>query len=295
MSKFLNTSPAVIRELLESVDTTGVSIDCRQLLESLQDLAERRDPRGDASHCQMKLCDLEDYFAYTLWDGYGDVELLLENGCLDEFQGNISPDELPGLIEEVLSYTPWEADAFCDCSAGNELLEQTIRKVFSDYINSKPFSFDSEVYFDDDHFNRWYGQLHASDFLLDKLQKKVQAKASTAILCMDPKPEFYANYDIIQGTVSVYSSFTVSLRSKKPQYSETLPLTSAEADLLIACMENACRKFYDGKDCLSVLNEMRVREGRSPIKQSLSGKIRFTQNIDETTSTRIQQLSDIGR
>lgn len=290
------TNPAAIREMLNNVDTTGISIDARLLMESLQEIADHVDPAGELGHTDVHLCDLETCFAYTLWSGPEDVEHLLTN-LYDEdpVMRYLSEEELSELIEKIVSEVSWDDDRFTDCSGGNEAICEAIEKVFSDHIRQKPFCFNSDIYHGDHHYAHWYGELFASDFLVDKLQNKALTADVGKLLCMDPPPEFYATYSMVRGTVSVYSRFTLNREKGRMSDTVTVPLTTGESDLLIACIENACRQLHNGKGCLTVLNEAREKEGMSPLKQSLVGKIRFTQNVNGSTSTVPDRTDSVER
>lgn len=187
---------------------------------------------------------------------------------------NLSADEIAILVEKVVVIL--SENVITESSK----VGQTIDSVFSAYLSKKPFTFQSQIYFDDDHYNQWYGELYPSCFLMEKLEKILFAKKPNYILEKDPSPEFYTTYDLIKSTVSVLARCTIEKHPKR--FTETFPITlsSHEADLLICCIENCCRQLHNGKDCLSVLNEERQRVGMASLKQAISGKLRFSQNID---------------
>lgn len=289
MGNIYRTNPAAIREVLENIDTTGISLDAQELLRSLEELADRKDPCGLGKKDPMELCDLGCLFAYSLWDGYEEVEALLKSGQFQNFGDSLSQDELYDLVEEIVAKVPWNADCFVSRSPGEKVIANAIEEVLLEHIKAKPFSFTSPIYYEGNHYNHWYGELYASDFLIEKLRKKLSAESPKAELRQDPRPEFFVSYDLIHCTVIVHARFSFTENSKKLPSTTPVPLSSSESDLLISCIENACRKRHSGKDCLSVLNEQRAMEGRSPLKQALSGRIRFFQNIDETDSVLVNQ------
>ena len=189
-------------------------------------------------------------------------EVFTHKNCRGEYMCfcTIESDDIPLLVEKAVSIL-----------SGNGITEitdikQTIVYVFSSFLAKKPFSFLSPIYFDDDHYNQWYAELHPSNFLIEKIEKILRTKKPNYILHKDPPPEFYVTYDLIKGTVSVLGRCFIENYPKR--FTETVPvlLTSRESDLLICCIENNCRQLYNGKDCLTVLNEERQRVGIAALK-----------------------------
>lgn len=127
------------------------------------------------------------------------------------------------------------------------------------------FSFRNDIYWDDDHFHQWYGELHPSDFLIDKLKTRAHAVYPNGSVCIDPKPEFYASFDVSRQMVVICSRFKAGRFPPRYSHSLHLNLSSLESDLLIESFESACRAQHNGMDCISVLNEMRKKKGISSI------------------------------
>ena len=132
--------------------------------------------------------------------------------------------------------------------------------------DSVSFTLQKQICFDDDHFNQCYAELYPSNLLIKKLEKNLLKEKPNYILLKDPTPEFFTTYDLIKGTVFVLARCTITNCSKRFSENISIPLTTQEADLLIACIEDNCRQLHNGKDCLFVLNEARQRVGRDVLK-----------------------------
>lgn len=127
------------------------------------------------------------------------------------------------------------------------------------------FSFRNGIYWDDDHYHQWYGDLHPSDFLVDKLKIRAHSVYPNGVVCTDPKPEFYASFDVSRRIVVICARFMAGKFPPRYSHALHLNLSSQESDLLIESFELACRSQHNGKDCTSVLNELRREKGISNI------------------------------
>lgn len=248
MTSFQIENSAAILDALNCLNFSSVGIDAQPLIEVFQEML------GEA-----------------------------DGNAVTEFLCHISADEIPVLVEQIASSIPWDALMFCDSVFEKSVIHKCVQDEIAAYISHRPFTFQSDLCIDDDHYNQWYAELFPSDFLMEKLEKKLLAKKPNTQVCKDPSPEFYAIYDLIKGTVSILSRCIVDQPPNRRSETVSVPLASREADLLISCIENACRQHNSGKDCLSVINEERNRVGIAPLKQALSGRIRFMQNIDSSS------------
>ncbi len=129
------------------------------------------------------------------------------------------------------------------------------------------FLFQGEIYPDDGRYNLWYGDLQFSDFLLEKLQKKVFYPGSGFTLCVSPVPEFYLDYDPSGKIVSLFARFTAEHKKLLfPQFTK-ISLTSEEVSFLTFLFEESCRQQHNGLDCLTVLNNERKKRNMPCLKQ----------------------------
>lgn len=267
------TQPDAIREVLSHVDRSTLSDSALQLLDSLNDMADKVDPEHNSGNIDMQICDLNSYYSSILWSGKEDVAYLINSGDIDEsLLQQIFPEDLPQLIEDVTDSIYWNDDAFIDCSAGNDVIREKIEEVFSNYIDKKPFVFEDIDFETDLTTGYWYGQLRTNDFLYDKLEKATLDPDDLDLLDENhPKLNcaFFAEFDVCTQSVSVFGETYLRDGMEPDPIEDLIPLTPEEAKLLTSVFENICQHQYNGKDCLTVLNDERVAMGLTPFKRPL--------------------------
>lgn len=296
MQNLFFTQPDTIREVLAHVDLNALSADAKQLVNDLQDMADKVDPEHSGGNIQMNLCDLNSYYSTTLWSGKEDVAYLLDNGEIDEdLLQHILPEDLPRLIEKAAADVPWSDDVFLDCSACNEAIRETIESVFAEYIAEKSFVFEDDIFFEADlTTGYWYGDLRSSDFLMNKLQKEALTPIAAEMLRTDPLPFFSASFDVSKQAVAISAAFVLGTDPKSLPDSVQILLTREESNLLISEFENRCKHQYNGRDCLTALNDARKAENLPPLKRSLDVAIRSAQD-NLPSSNQTQQKTTLSR
>ena len=117
------------------------------------------------------------------------------------------------------------------------------------------FVFEEDYLFVNDDYNTLNGYLVAFDFLVDKLRMSEDME----------NINFYANYNVITGDVSVVSVYYTHLPTGEVQKEVSLELTDQEKDCLVQSLEQYCRERYGFHSCLQFVNAVRAEDGIGPI------------------------------
>lgn len=290
MNNSFTTNANALRELLALVDTSKLSMDGQDLLNGLFDMVEKVDPDRAQGDKTIELCDLCSYEAYTLWAGKEDVEFQLQSGAIDTY--NLSDADISELAALVAKRIDWNGDCFTDCTAGNDEIQSVLDEVSYEMLFKKPLCLclEPEV---DPNLSCWRGHLNASALLMEKLSAAVSPndfsfrnRYTEGFSCL---------YDPVKQAVELYGSYWHGEGPGTFSGKIALPLSEEESKTIASNFELASSRLYDGKNCLSVLNEERTKKHLPTLKMDLMSQISSAQDRKASEPTHSPQEHTFAR
>lgn len=290
MNNSFTTNANALREVLALVDTSKLSMDAQDLINGLYDMVEKVDPDRAQGNKTIELCDLYSYEAYTLWAGKEDVEFYIQSGAIETF--NLSDADISELAALTAKRIDWNGDCFTDCTAGNDEIHSILDEVSYEMLSKKPLCLCLEPEVDPNLFC-WHGHLNVTDLLMEKL---CSAVSPDDLSFRNRYTEGFSTiYDPVKQTVELYGSYWHGEGPGTFSGKIDLPLSEAESKTIASIFELACRRLYDGKNCLTVLNEERVKKHLPALKMDLMSQIASAQNRKASEPTHHPQELTFAR